>query len=154
MGTQKLLLPYNFTDRDRNAFEFTARTFAPQGDVEITLFHAYLSLPGASAQGRQVTDRLKGDRDGLRAKIRELESELHNVRDELIDRGFAPAQVRTVLRPRKREVLDALLDLHRRERFHLIVLSRRPGRISRFFAGSLHTKLLSVLANVTICVVG
>jgi hypothetical protein len=49
--------------------------------------------------------------------------------------------------------LDAILDLHRRERFDFIVLSRGPGRISRFFSGSLHTKLLSVLTNVTICVV-
>jgi hypothetical protein len=153
MGTQKLLLPYNFTDRDRNALEFTVRTFAPQGDVEITLFHCYLSLSELPFQDRSVTDRLKGGMGNLRAKIRELESDLQNIRDELIERGFAPAQVRTVLRPRKKEVLDALLDLHRRERFNLIVLSRQPGRLSRFFAGSLHTKLLSALTNVTICVV-
>jgi uncharacterized protein (UPF0335 family) len=153
MGTQKLLLPYNYTDRDRRALEFTVRTFAQQGDVEITLFHAYLSLPEVQARDRQITDRLKGGMGNLRAKIRELESDLQNVRDELIERGFAPAQVRTVLRPRKKDVLDALLDLHRRERFDFIVLSRRPGRISRFFSGSLHTKLLSVLTNVTICVV-
>ena len=153
MGAQKLLLPYNFTDRDRNALEFTARTFVPQGDAEITLFHAYLSLPEVPVQDRPVSDRLKGGMGHLRAKIRELESDLQNVRDELIERGFAPAQVRTVLRPRTKDVLDAILDLHRRERFHLIVLSRRPGRISRLFAGSLHTKLLSVLTNVTICVV-
>jgi len=153
MGIQKLLLPYNFSVRDRNALEFTASTFAPRGDVEITLFHAYLLLSEIQVQDRQVTDRLKHGRDSLRAKIKELESDLEKVRDDLIDRGFAPAQVRTVLRPRKKEVLDAILDLHRRERFDFIVLSRRPGRISRFFSGSLHTKLLSVLTNVTICVV-
>lgn len=153
MGIQKLLLPYNFTIRDRNALNFTARTFAPRGDVEITLFHAYLSLSEIQVQDRQLTDRLRQGRDYLRAKLRELESNLQNARDDLIDRGFAPAQVRTVLRPRKKEVLDAILDLHRRDRFDIIVLSRQPGRISRFFSGSLHTKMLSVLTNVTICVV-
>ncbi|MCU0590790.1 MAG: universal stress protein [Desulfobacterales bacterium] len=153
MGIQKLLLPYNFSVRDCNALEFTASTFAPRGDIEITLFHAYLLLSEIQVQDRQVTDRLKHGRDSLRAKIKELESDLEKVRDDLIDRGFAPAQVRTVLRPRRKEVLDAILDLHRRERFDFIVLSRRPGRISRFFSGSLHTKLLSVLTNVTICVV-
>jgi hypothetical protein len=153
MGTQKLLLPYNFSDRDRKALDFTASTFAPQGDVEVTLFHAYLSLPNVQIQDRQVTERLKGGMVYLQAKISELETEFQNVRDELIDRGFPPARVRSVFRPRKKEVLDAILDLHQRERFNLIVVSRRPGRIGRFFAGSLHTKLIDALTNVTICVV-
>ncbi len=153
MGTQKLLLPYNFSDRDRKALEFTASTFAPQGDAEVTLFHAYLSLPEVQIQDRHVTERLKGGMGYLQAKISELETEFQKVRDELIDRGFPPARVRTIFRPRKKEVLDAILDLHHREHFNLIVVSRRPGRIGRFFAGSLHTKLIDALANVTICVV-
>jgi nucleotide-binding universal stress UspA family protein len=117
------------------------------------LFHAYLLLPEVRTQNRPVTDRLKGGMGYLRAKIRELELEVQSVRDELIERGFAPARVRVVFRPREKEVLDAIIDLHRRERFNLIVLSRRPGRIGRFFAGSLHTKLISALTHVTICVV-
>jgi hypothetical protein len=153
MGTKKLLLPYNFTDRDRKALEFIVSAFAPQGDVEVTLFHAYLSLPEVQIQSQQVTERLKGGMGYLLAKIGELETEFQNVRDELIDRGFPPARVRGVFRPRKKEVLDAILDIHRRERFNIIVLSRRPGRIGRFFAGSLHTKLIAALTNVTICVV-
>jgi len=153
MGIQKLLLPYNFTDRDRKALEFTASTFAPHGNVEITLFHAYVWLPQAPVHDRQLSERLKSGMDYLQTRIRELESDFHNVRDELIDRGFAPAQVRALFRPRKKELLDAILDLHRRERFSLIVLSRGPRRISRFFAGSLHTGLLSALTDVTICVV-
>jgi hypothetical protein len=153
MGTQKLLLPYNFTDRDHKALEFTASTFAPQGDVEVTLFHAFLSLPEVQIQDRQVTERLKGGMGYLQAKISELESDFKNVRDELIDRGFPPARVRAVFRPRKKELLNAILDLHQRERFDIIVLSHRPAMVGRFFAGSLHTKLISALTNVTICVV-
>lgn len=153
MGTQKLLLPYNFTERDRKALEFAADTFAPHADVEVTLFHAYLSLPEVDIQDQQVTERLKGGMGYLQAKVGELESDFKNVRDELIDRGFPPARVRAIFRPRKKEVLGAILDLHQRERFNLIVLNRRPGRIGRFFAGSLHAKLISALTNVTICVV-
>jgi nucleotide-binding universal stress UspA family protein len=117
------------------------------------LFHAYLSLPEVQIQDRHVTERLKGGMGYLQAKISELETELQNVLDTLIDRGFPPARVRTVFRPRKKEVLDAILDLHHREHFNLIVVSHRPGRIGRFFAGSLHTKLIDALTNVTICVV-
>jgi hypothetical protein len=153
MATQRLLLPYNFTNRDRKALDFAVNTFAPQGDVEITLFHAYLSLPEERIRGRELTDRIQGGMGYLQAKISELETEFQNVRDELIDRGFPPARVRIVFRPRKKEVLNAILDLHRRERFNLIVVSRRPGRIGRFFAGSLHAKLIDALADVTICVV-
>jgi len=153
MGTQKLLLPYNFTDRDRKALEFTADTFASHGGVEVTLFHAYLSLPPVQARNRQVTERLQGGMGYLRATISELESDFQNVRDELIDRGFAPAMVRALFRRREKGLLDAILDLHQRERFNLIVLSRRPGRMGRFFDSSLHAKLLSALTNVTVCVV-
>lgn len=153
MGIRKLLLPYNFTERDRKALDFTADTFASHGNVEITLFHAYVWLPQAPVHDRQVTERLKSGMGYLQSKLRELESDFQNIRDELIDRGFAPAHVRTLFRPRKKELLEAILDLHQRERFNLIVLSRRPDRIGRFFGGSLHTKLLSALTNITICVV-
>lgn len=153
MGARKLLLPYNFTDRDRKALEFTADTFAPHGGVEITLFHAYLPLPSVQTHDRQVTERLQSGMGYLQTTIGELEADFQSVRDELIDRGFAPAMVRTLFRRRKNTVTDAILDLHQREHFNLIVLSRRPGRMGRFFDSSLHAKLLSVLSDVTICVV-
>ena len=154
MGARKLLLPYNFTDRDRKALEFTADTFAPHGGVEITLFHAYLSLPPVQTQDRQVTERLQGGMGYLQTTISELEADFQSVRDELIDRGFAPAMVRDPFPAQEKNG-------HRRHSRSAPAGAFQPHRsepsagpwMGRFFDSSLHAKLLSALSDVTICVV-
>ncbi len=153
MGTQKLLLPYNFSEQDRRALEFTVDTFASRSDAQITLFHAYPLLPAIEVQNQEVTERLKGSMAYLHSKIAELETDFQAVKNELIEGGFRPEQVKELFKPRKKEVVHEIIDLHHVERFDCIVLSRRPGRIGRFFTGSLHLKLISSLKKVTVCVV-
>jgi hypothetical protein len=153
MGTQKLLLPYNFSEQDRRALEFAVSTFSARGDVEVTLFHAYPVLPAIEAQNREVTERLKGGMAYLQSKIGELESDFQAVKKELIQGGFRAERVKDLFKPRKKDVVNEIIDLHHSERFDCIVLSRRPGRIGRFFTGSLHLKLISSLKMVTVCVV-
>jgi hypothetical protein len=153
MGTAKLLLPYNFTEKDRRALNFTVSTFVSRPDIEVTLFHGYPLAPSVDATEGQVTERLKGGLAYLQSKLTELESEFETVRDHLIEGGFAPAQVRALFRPRKREVAAEIIELHRRERFQIIVMSRSRGRIGRFFGSSVHAKLFAALGDVTVCVV-
>ena len=153
MGTQKLLLPYNFSEQDRRALDFAIDTFASRGESEITLFHAYPMLPAIEVQDKEVTERLKGSMAYLHAKIGELESEFLAVKEELVKGGFAPGRVKAVFKAKKKEILNEILDLHHDERYDCIVVSRRPGRIGRFFSGSLHVKLISSSKKVTVCVV-
>jgi hypothetical protein len=153
MSTQKLLLPYNFSAQDRRALAFTIDTFASRGDVEVTLFHAYPLLPAIDVQDTDVTERLRGSMSYLYSKISELESDFHAVTNELIQGGFKPERVRELFKPRKKDVAAEIMELHGSGKFDCIVLSRRAGKIGRFFTGSVHLKLISALKKGTLCIV-
>jgi nucleotide-binding universal stress UspA family protein len=153
MGTRRLLLPYNFSEADRKALEFALQTFGHQKGVEVTLFHAYQTLPAIEVQSQEVTDRLQGGMAYLRSKITELEQEFQGVKRRLIDGGFDKGAVKEIFKPRRKDIAGEIVDLHGARKFDCIVLSRRPGRIGKLFTGSVHAKLISALKNVTICLV-
>jgi nucleotide-binding universal stress UspA family protein len=153
MSTQKLLLPYDFSKSGRKALEFTVNTFGMRKDLVVTLFHSYRMLPALEVDDKQVTDRLRGGMAYLSSKISELETEFESVKAELIQGGFQPDQIRARFSPRKKDVADEIIELHNLEHFTYIVLGRRRGKISRFFPGSVHIKLLSSLENVSLCIV-
>lgn len=153
MGTQKLLLPYDFSKSGRKALEFTVNTFGMRKDVVVTLFHSYRMLPALEVDDKQVTDRLRGGMAYLSSKISELEAEFQSIKAELIQGGFRPEQIKERFSPRKKDVADEIIDLHNLEQFNYIVIGRRHGKIGRFFPGSVHLKLISALKNVSLCIV-
>jgi hypothetical protein len=153
MSTQKLLLPYNFSNSDRKALEFTISTFGMRKDVVVTLFHAYQLLPGVEVHDKHVTDRLRGGMAYLQTKISDLEKEFLSIKEELIQGGFLKEQIKELFKPRKKDVADEIIELNNIERFNCIVLNRRHGKIGRFFTGSVHQKLISSLKNVSLCIV-
>lgn len=153
MSTQKLLLPYDFSTSGRKALEFTLNTFGMRKDVVVTLFHSYRMLPAIEVHDKQVTDRLRGGMAYLTSKISELEAEFQSVKQELIQGGFRPEQIRERFSPRKKDVAEEIIELHNIEHFNCIVLGRRHGKIGRFFPGSVHLKLISSLKNVSLCIV-
>jgi hypothetical protein len=153
MAGKKLLLPYNFSDSDRRALEFTVEHFGPREEWEITLFHGYTPLPSIEVSGETVTGRLKDNFSYLNQKITELESALQSIKRDLVQRGIAGNRIKSVFKPRKREIAAEILNLHAEEKFQIIVLNRKPGRIGRFFTGSVHGKLMAAIRNSTVCVV-
>jgi nucleotide-binding universal stress UspA family protein len=153
MSTQKLLLPYDFSKSGRKALEFTLNTFGMRKDIVVTLFHSYRMLPALEVQDNQVTDRLRSGMSYLTSKISELEAEFQSVKEELIQGGFLPEQIKELFRPRKKDVADEIIELHNIEHFNYIVIGHRHGKIGRFFPGSVHQKLISSLRNVSLCVV-
>ena len=136
MASQKLLLPFNFTPNDIKALEFVLQTFKPTKDLEITLFHAYTPVPDIEASGHSVMGKLKA-----------------NVMKQLVDEGFPETFIRTVFRPRKWDVATEIIDLAQDEHFDFIVLNHKPGRVSRFFTGSVFNKVVMALKNTTVCIV-
>jgi hypothetical protein len=153
MGTQRVLLAYNFSEADRKALEFTVDTFSGRKNIEVTLFHAYQMLPAVEVQDREVTERLKSGMAYLHTKISELEKDFQAAKGRLIEGGFKPAQVREMFKPRRKDIAAEIIELHAGKPFDCIVLSRRPGKIGRLFTGSVHAKLVSALKNLTICLV-
>jgi hypothetical protein len=153
MSAQKLLLPYNFSGSDRKALDFVVDTFGHRGDIEVTLFHAYTPLPSIDVKGETVTGRLKENITFLNQKLSELEASLQEVKAELVRRGFANDRITVKFKPRKKEIAAEIIELHGSEKFNRLVLNRKPGRIGRFFTGSVHTKVTAALRNTTVCIV-
>ncbi|MFZ0133797.1 MAG: universal stress protein [Desulfobacterales bacterium] len=153
MAAHKLLLPYNFSDSDRKALDFAIDTFGHRDDIEVTLFHAYTPLPSIEVSNDTVTGRLKQNVAYLNQKVSELEAALLGVKEELVRRGFSDEKVKLKFKPRKKEIAAEIIDFHTGEKFTLLVLNRKPGRIGRFFTGSVHTKVAAALRNATVCIV-
>ena len=153
MAAKKLLLPYNFTASDRKALDFTIRNFAHREDIEVMLFHAYTPLPDVELRSETVTGRLKESFSYLNQKLSELEITFQEVKDELAKKGFGLDRVKSTFKPRKKEIAGEIIDLHSNEKYDIMVLSRKTGRIGRFFSGSVHSKVIAALRNTTVCVV-
>ena len=75
------------------------------------------------------------------------------IKKELVENGFAESNIEQVFKPRKKDIAGEILDLYGDNRFDFLVLSRKPGRVSRFFTGNVHQKVLAALKDTTICVV-
>ena len=153
MAAQKILLPYNFTTLDQKALVFANSTFSHFGEVEITLFHAYTPLPDIEAESTSVMGKLKGDLSYLSQKIMQQETELKAVEEKLIEGGFAQSRIHTVFKPRKKDIASEIIEFATKDKFSVIVISHKPGKASRFFTGSVFSKVVSALKDITVCIV-
>jgi len=153
MAVQKLLLPYNFTNYDLKALDFVTRTFVHRKDIEISVFHAYTPLPEIEASEATVTGRLKDQLSYLTKKLSEQETALEAVKQELTQSGFPESRINCIFKARKKDIAAEIVDLVSNEGYHLIVLNHKPGKVKRFFTGTVYSKLLSALKEVTLCIV-
>ncbi len=153
MASQKILLPYNFTSHDQKALDFVIRSFAHQKDVELTLFNAYTSVPDIEVRGSPVMETMRGNLSYLSQKIKEQEDELMVVRNKLLERGFSKDRIHTVFEPKKKDIAGDIVDLALKGRFNVVVLNRKPGKIARFFTGSVFNKVVTSLKRTTVCIV-
>ena len=153
MAIQKILLPYNFTNHDEKALEFVMEAFCHIEASEVTLFNAYTPLPEITATDSSITGKLRGNLGYLSQKITERESELNDVRLRLIQHGFGENCVKTSFKPRKKDIAGEIIETAMGEKFDVIVLNRKHARVTRFFSGSVSTKVMVSLKDTTVCVV-
>jgi nucleotide-binding universal stress UspA family protein len=153
MATQKLLLPYHFTHLDQKALDFVIDTFSRLENITVTVYNAYTPIPEIDTAATSVTGKLKGSLSYLSQKIKENETALNEVKDKLIEGGFAEKQVNCVFRPRKKDIASEIIDLVTSDHFDTIVLNRKHARVTRFFSGSISHKVIMSLKDVTICIV-
>ena len=153
MAVTKILLPYNFAQKDRKAMQFVIDTFRDRPEVRITLFHAFTPLPAIDVSGALEKSKLGSNMSYLQQKISELESTFRSVRLQLVQNGFSETQVKALFKPRKKEVAAEILELNRIEIFDLIVLSHMSRKIKQFFTGSVPNRLLAELKDTTVCIV-
>jgi hypothetical protein len=153
MASQKILLPYNFTNYDQKALDFVIRTFAHVDDVEVTLFNSYTPVPEVKTNDSPIMDKLKGNLTYLSQRIREQEEGLKVAKRNLLENGFSEDQIHYVFKPRNKDIAGEIIDLALSGRYDLIVINRKPGKVTRFFTGSVLNKVASALKDTTICLV-
>lgn len=153
MATQKILIPYNFTSYDQKALDFVIRSFAHQKDVELTLFNAYTSVPNIEVRGSPIMETMKGNLGYLSQKIKEQEDDLKVVSNMLLEKGFSKDQIHTVFEPKKKDIAGDIVDLALKGGFEMVILNRKPGKIARFFTGSVFNKVVTSLKETTVCIV-
>ena len=155
MGKLKILLPHNFTDYDHRALDFVIRTFAHLKEVELTLFNAHTPLPeiASHVHEAQIMDKLKANLNQLAHRINEQGDALKNIKNKLLQNGFSDDQVKCIFKPRKTDTAGEILALVSAEHFDIVVINHRPGKVTRFFTGSVYQKIVNSLKNVTVCVV-
>ncbi len=153
MAIQKILLPYNFTTLDQKALAFVNSTFGRLEEVEITLFYAYTPLPQIEAESTSVMGKLKGNLGYLSQKIMQQETELKTVAEKLLQTGFAQNRIHTAFRPRKKDIAAEIIELASKDNFSVVVINHKPGKASRFFTGSVFSKVVSALKDTTVCIV-
>jgi hypothetical protein len=153
MAALKILLPYNFRTLDQKALAFANSTFGHLDEVEITLFHAYTPLPEIEAESTSVMGKLKGDLTYLSQKIMQQENELKAVKEKLLQGGFAESKVHSIFKARKKDIASEIIELVSENKFSVVLINHKPGKASRFFTGSVFSKVVSALTDTTVCIV-
>jgi uncharacterized protein (UPF0335 family) len=153
MANQKILLPHNFADYDHRAMDFVIRTFANQRGVDITLFNSYTPLPEIAIHETPVLDKLKGNMNFLSQQIKEQENAIKEAMQQLVQNGFSEKQVRYIFRARRKDTAGEIIDLALSEHFDLIIINHKPGKIKKFFTGSVFNKVVDALKETAVCVV-
>ena len=153
MAIQKILVAYNFTGLDQKAMDFVVNAFGRHAGIEITIFHAYTPLPEIETEATLVTGKLKGSLSYLSQQIMQRENELKAVVAKLRQDALSETQINTVFKPRKKDIAGELIDLTRDTKFDVMVLSRKSARVTRFFSGSVSSKVLMTIKDMTVCIV-
>ena len=154
MEAQRSLLPYNFSPNDQKALAHVIRTYGSLENIDVTIFHAFTPLSEIEASDHQsATAKLKRRLSYLTQELTEREMALQEVRQYLIGKGFDKDHVRYVFKSRKGEVAAAIVEQTQEEHYDVIVLNHKPGKVTRFFTGSVFTKVVTALRDITVCIV-
>ena len=97
--------------------------------------------------------KMKSNLNYLTQKINQQEAELETVKKQLVLGGIAESRIQVVFKPRKKDIAEEILNLAQAEKFNIIVINHRPGKVSRFFTGNVFSKVVSAVRNITVCVV-
>jgi len=153
MATQKILITYNFTSYDQKALDFVTRTFVHLKDVEVTLLNVYTPVPKIESREAPVMAKFQRNLDYLSQKVKEQEAGLKEARQYLVQNGFTENQVSYLYKPRKKDIIGEIVDIATQDNFNIVVMNRKPGKVTRFFTGSVFSKVVSALKDKTVCIV-
>ncbi len=153
MASQKILIPYNFTQYDQVALDFAARTFLHQPDCYVALFNVHTPAPTVGMREDPVMLKMKDNLNYLMQRVTEQETQLRQARVDLIKKGFAETQVGCIFEPKKKDVAVHIIETAQQGGFDTIILSYKAGKVKHFFTGNVYNKVISGLRDRVVCVV-
>jgi hypothetical protein len=153
MASQKILIPYNFSDMDQKALDFAINTFKSRQESRVTLLHIYIPLPNIETNTSTVMGRLSSSMHFLTNELKGKEKAIQSTKSYLVEKGFSDAQVDFIFRPRTKHVADEIIDTATNGNYDVIILSYRPHRITRAFVQSVHNKVIASLKDRAVCIV-
>lgn len=110
-------------------------------------------VPQIEMNDSPVMDKLKGNLNYLSQRINEQEVGLAVAKENLLENGFSENQIHCIFKPKKKDIAGEIIDLASNGNHDLIVMNRKPGKVKRFFTGSVFNKVVSTLKDKTVCLV-
>jgi len=153
MNGHNVLVPYNFTGQDRKALEFVIQTFMHLENCDVTLFNVYTPIPETDKMKDRVMERMQSNLQYLRKMIKDQEENLKAAKAHLVAEGFPENRVKISFKPKKRDIATQIIQEANNRNISVVVLNRKPGKISRFYTGSVFNKVVVTLKQATICIV-
>ena len=153
MTLRRVLIPYNFSRQDQKALDFVTGTFGGSDDIRITLFNTYTSPPEIPVKGSPIMEKMSSNLGYLKQKASEQKEALEKVQQYLEDKGFEREKINIVFRSRKRDIASEIITLAVEGNYDIVVINRKPGKISGFFSGNVYNKVVGALKGVVVCVV-
>jgi hypothetical protein len=97
--------------------------------------------------------KIKGQLDQLAKKVYEQEHALKDAKQLLLQSGFSKDEVHHIFEPVKKDIATSIIGQVSKGNFNVVVLSRKPAKITRLFTRSIFLKVVSTLQNITVCIV-
>jgi len=137
----KILIPYNFKPNDEKAVHYTGRRYSKEKKVEITLFHAFASVPEINVKNNTIMGKMKLNLYYLHQQREERRQALEKVKLVLEDYGFSSQNIHCLFQPIKTDIATDIIQLWKIENFNVVVLNRNPGNILNYFNRSISKRL-------------
>ena len=152
MAGLKILVPYDFKPYEEKALDLLVNAFGNQQDVKITLFNAYTPLPEVDMDASPELEKMRGPMVSLSEELRQKEEGLKSAKKHLIDNGFSEDQVDYIFKKRDKDIIQEISETLLHGHYRVIVLSRQPAKVARLFSRSVHSRLLSIVKDVMVCI--
>lgn len=141
MTLSRVLVPLNFMANDDKSLVFVIQKYSHDKSAEITLFHAYTSVPEIDVRNNPIMEKMSSNLSYLKQCQEAREEELKKAKDKLVKGGFEALQVNYVFRSLKSNIATDIISLVKEKKFNVVVMNRTPNKIAKFFMRSVSKKV-------------
>lgn len=141
-----ILMAWNDSMVSRAALDYLVGLSMCPEDVQITILHVFRKASASEElMGKKFTKKEKDRFTNL----------LQNAKDNLIEKGFEPENIRTVMvEDPYVTIADGIIDQFKKEKFDMVVIGRkRMSKAEEFVMGDVSIKLVRALENAAVLVV-